>query len=242
MPLAEVKDIVSPYGLLRELQDRVSLEIPESVIKEEELSESHDGRIGRYVLVWYLDAEQEAHENVEQTVKSLVKQVIDPSEGVTYSIADVSRSRDTSQIMVTVEVVEEPVTAARRTAYEVVPPMALPFQLTFQDSEYKIESTDGGETWSLMRNGEAVEEELPSVAFALGKLQKHLLVDLSYGEELSTGESEEALLVEDQIDKDFIVSTSEFLANSPLVTDEALEHLTTFVELVTKREFEPETD
>jgi hypothetical protein len=64
-----------------------------------------------------------------------------------------------------------------------------------------------------------------------------VLVDLSFAEEINP--QQHSL---DSIDKDFIESVAAYLANSPVVTQEAASHLSAFVELVTNRLFEPDTE
>ena len=114
--------------------------------------------------------------------------------------------------------------------------LEIPFTVEFKDNLYRLESPDGGETFSILKNGEAVEESCKSVAAAFALLQKHLLVDLSFIEELN-----EASRSLDQIDQDFIEAVASFLFNSPVVSPEAQKHLTAFVELVSNQIFEPQS-
>jgi hypothetical protein len=230
---------VSTYALLRGFQDRLSLLVPEAVMKEESLAEGLDQRTARYTLVWYNEPEKNAKVNVRKTVSDLCDQLFGDREDLTYEVGDTQRSVDTSQIMITLENLEEESEreAGIKQAAQPVRPFQIPFVLDFQDNIYRIESRDGSETFVVLRNGDVVEDGCPSVSAAFGKLTKHLLVDLSFAEEISS--TQQSL---DSIDKDFIESVAQYLANSPVVTKEAAKHLTAFVELVTNRVFEPDTE
>lgn len=233
MPLREFIAAITPFGLIKEIEGRLALQLPDKAIKEQDLYENYQQTSARFTLVWWLDHEEEF--KPAEKLKQVVQQVTETRDNIEVSLTDPSRSVDTGKMMVTINTIPE--SKEGRTADGPVKNIVVPMVLELGGNEYHIVSRDMGTTWDVTRDEELVETKLPSVAAAIGKLTKHLVVDVGNIEELDTGDRRKP----DEVDIDFIVSLGEWFANSPVVTKTALDHLTAFVELLTKREFTPES-
>jgi hypothetical protein len=232
MPLREFVAEVTPFGLVKEIEGRLSLLIPDKVIKEQNLYENYAQTSARFTLVWWLDEEDEY--DPEEALRTVIGQVTQAREDLILDITGPTRSFDTGTMMVTLTLKENGKEA--RVADGPVKTIVAPMGLELGENTYDIVSQDMGSTWDVVRNDEFVERGLPSVPSALGKLLKHLLEDLGNVEILDSGDSSKP----DEVDKEFIESLCKWFANSPVVTDKALESLTEFIELITKRDFEPD--
>ena len=231
------QDIGDPRSLiepLRELQDRIRLEVPEEHVKHEEIRESADQQTAGLTLTWYDRADGAAEGelmDVEPIVNRLVDEVLE-SHPVAWDVSTQPQGDIfTHETQVKLRWMEnyQPVKAEVPADSSVDP-----YRMTVQvgDIQYAI-VTDHGTEWSIERQGEVVEQELVSVAAALGALVKHLLADLTLiGEELGNPEAADAG------DLDFLMSLAPALASSPVVSEEALEHLVKFVEMTTGHELD----
>lgn len=238
MPSRHYAQSISPFGLIKEIEGRLSLHLPDKVLKEQVLYESFDQTNARITVIWWLVEEKDY--DVPKVIKDATNQVTSDRPDIEVTTTDAKRSFDTGQIMVTLnqsspKEQQEEKEAKFRKSTGPVKPLVLNFSLEVGGNEYNIASLDSGTTYAVIRNESVVASTLPSVSFAIGKLLKFVLIDLGYVEELSMGDVDE-----DGLDKDFILSVCEWFANSPVVSKEALKHLSNFVELVTNRKFTPE--
>lgn len=208
---------------LQAIRDRLFLLIKESELRENTIASSLSKNKSRLTVFCPKDPTK-----VGKLLNLCTQQVLGSSPK-----QHIQLQRNGSFLTLTIE----NTSTRQRTAEDEVKPLKVPFSAAYGENTYSINSPDSGTTFNVIRNEEVVETECPSVAFALGKLQKHILVDLSYSEELEDGASED---VQNEIDKEFMKAIAEFMANSPVVNEEAKRHLTIFVELLTNREFEPE--
>ena len=207
---------------LEAVRDRLHLVVPTAKIVDETLATSYDGSRARLTLSWNEQAIEKLGVNISSFVKATVGQIVP-------STIEVQHQSSPGHLTLTLD-------SLVRTADNLIKPLTVPIFVEYGDTTYGIESPDSGTTFNVTRNGEAVEEDCPSVAAALGKLQKHLLVDLSYTEELEDPTED----VQNQIDTDFMVSIAEWMMNSPAVPEEAKKNLILFVEFLTNRDFESE--
>lgn len=230
MPLKRYAQEVSPYGLVKEIEGRVALKIPEKVIKEVNLYESYDQQSARYTLVWW-NEEQTAEYNPEKVLKEIIDQVTRDRKDIEVDVTRVKKSYDTSQIMVTLSRTSPKKEAA---ASGPVKNVVLPLTITVGSNFFNIESPDMGSNFSISRNEVVLASGLPNVAAALGALLRFVLIDLLELEELTFGK-----VNENAVDKEFLIGVMQWFANSPVVTKDAYKNLKSFMELVTKREFEP---
>lgn len=207
---------------LQSIRDRLYLLISKNTVREDTIASSLSKRKSRLTLNCNLDVDKVAKylrlcaSQTIPTTATCKAQLRKKGSTLTLTLSDQTRVAE-----------ENPL----------VKPLEIPFSAAYGENTYSINSPDSGTTFDVLRNEEIVETECPTIAFALGKLQKHLLVDLSYTEELEEGASEE---IQNEIDIDFMKAVAAFMANSPVVNEEAKRHLTIFVELLTNREFEPE--
>jgi len=227
---------LNPFQFVKEIQARVSLILPAGCIKEEDAVEGVDKRTSRYVLVWYTTCATKEKISVEKELTTIAKQVLEGETTIDWEISRVKRSADTSQIMVKVTQAE---TQAKQADVATTPVVTV-LALGIEESSYHLKTTDLGKTFFVVRgiaqgNGTIVEKDLPSLPVAFGKLIKHAMADLAL-----LGSTNSPKFTPAALDKEFIESLCQWFANSPVVTKEALKHLTTFVELLTKREFTPE--
>jgi len=207
--------------ILHSIKDRLFLVVKKSDLREVTVASSLSKNKSRLTIYCSKDPVR-----VGKLLTLCAKQVLGSTENV-------SVKRNSSFLTLTLKNVGDKF----RTAENEVKPLKVPFSATYGENTYSISSPDSGTTFDVLRNEEVVETECPSVAYAIGKLQKQILVDLSYSEELEEGATEE---VQSEIDIDFMKAVAGFMVNSPVVNEEAERHLTIFVELLTNREFEPE--
>jgi len=231
------QDIGAPKSLiepLRELQDRIRLEVPEEYVKTEEIRESADQQTAGLTLIWYdrADGKPDGEPmDVEPIVDRLTEEVL-----MQYPIAWDFSTQDEdnvftheTQVKARWQEGKEPTTADVPPDDSVDP---YSFTTTVGNVTYAVATTHGTE-WSVLRNGEVVEDGLGSVPAAFGAMVKHLLADLSLiGEELGNPSAA------DDGDLDFLTALAPALASSPVVSEEARGHLITFVEMVTGHELD----
>jgi hypothetical protein len=219
---SDISSLVEP---LRELRDRISLEVPDTFIQEESIRESADQQIATLLIVWY-EREYNEPEGEFLAVKSVIDRLADEvlsDKPVAVEITDDEKKLGVTQTMVKVYW-DETKTAA-------VPPEFPEAELfvDFGDNEYEV--IDDGDSFTVLRNGEVADDKQPSIAYALGTLAGHVLQDSAEANEAD----QEAFV---QADSDFLLSVSQFLATSPMVADDGVRDLLVeFVELVTNREF-----
>ena len=228
---------LDPFQFVKEIQARVSLILPAGCIKEEDAVEGVDKKTSRYVLVWYTTCATKEKVSVEKELTTIAKQVLEGETTIDWEISRVKRSVETSQIMVTVTQAEA---SQAKQADVASTPVVTVLALGIEESSYHLQTTDLGKTFFVMRgiaqgNGTIVEKDLPSLPVAFGKLIKHAMADLAL-----LGSTSSPKFTPAALDKEFIESLCQWFANSPVVTKEALKHLTTFVELITKHEFKLE--
>lgn len=208
---------------LEELQDRISLEVPASYIKEESIRESADQNQARLQVVWYRteDNKPDGQEmNVAAKIEPLVKDVME-NKPVTYDIMTEGRSRNTFMTMVTLTwPSKEARVAAATTAADI------PFTFYVGENVFSFE-TDGN-TYSLLKNGEVLVDDLPSLSFALGVAVDPLKEELG---ELVDEPGEERVI-------DFLSGAASTIIDSEVIPEAAKEAFVTFFELTTNKDLE----
>ena len=212
--------------ILKQIRDRLHLVVPQEQLEGSIVASSLNERKGRLTIG--------CTKNVEATKKLLKLCAIQTIPSNSPYHAAITHVGSIVELTVVDHTKEK-----LHTADDLVKPLKVPFSAEYGENTYTINSPDSGTTFDVIRNEEVVETDCPTIAFALGKLQKHLLVDLSYDEELEEGVDED---VQNEIDIDFMKAIAEFMANSPVVNEEAERHLTIFMELLTNREFLPEEE
>lgn len=240
MQLQAQQDVGDPRSLLeplREVQERLRLEVEETYTRQEEIREAADKQTARFTYVWY-HRRGGSPEGAEKDVGGIIERLSDEvfeNKPVAYAIVTDPRTRDTSQTMVSIRWTEgyEP-KAAARPELEAVDPYR--FSISVGESDYSI-GTEHGTTFEVQRNGETVESECASAAHALGKLIKHLLIDITEIDE-ARGNHDAA----DDADRDFLLGLAPDIASSPIVSEEARKHLVDFVELVTNKDLAAESE
>lgn len=233
MPMKRFAEEVTPFGLVKELEGRLSLKIPDKVVKEITVYESYDQQSSRLTLVWWNDEEEDKIKPAE-VIKTIVKQVTTDRPDVKVTLSPTKRSFDTSQVMVKLDLMPPQEKEAVASSGPVKTIM-MPLSIHAGGNDYVVSSSDMGTTFNVLRNEVILKSNVTSVAIALGFILKYVLVDLIEVENLTFGKSNGNV-----IDKEFIGSIAGWFANSPVVTKEALKNLTAFMELVTKKKFEPE--
>ena len=229
---------LDPFQFVKEVQARVSLILPAGCIKEEDAVEGVDKKTSRYVLVWYTTCATKEKVDVLKELTTIAKQVLEGETTVDWEISRVKRSVDTSQIMVTVTAAEIQEEAEVHQAALADTPVSTILVLgILPATSYHLQTADLGKTFFITTKLKqtVLEKDLPSLPIAFGKLLKHVLADLALLGSTTSPKFSSATL-----DKEFIESVCQWFANSPVVTKEALKHLTAFVELLTKHEFKPE--
>ena len=109
---------------------------------------------------------------------------------------------------------------------------SFPVSINIGDVAFDVASYDGM-TYTLLRDGEMLEEGFPSIAAALGSLLGHILPEIK-DREAKKGTPNPDM----EVDKDFLFAISQFLRNSPIIPDDAIrKYLVDFVELTTHRDF-----
>jgi hypothetical protein len=109
---------------------------------------------------------------------------------------------------------------------------SFPVSVTIGDVAFDIANYDGM-TYTVLRNGEVLEGELPSLAAALGAMLGYALPEIADREAKKGAPNPDT-----EVDKDFLFAISKFLRKSPIIPDASvLKHLVDFVELTTQRDF-----
>lgn len=225
--------IATPFDYAKLMEGRIALEFPSSVIKEEKVTESYDKKTAQYTVSWYTQDDSGKDVAIAEDVSSHALDVIDEASRNLFSVS-VSKpiqSKFTSQITVTYKLKKKNAAAAAEDT-ELDSGVAV----AVRDSAYRIVSRDTGTTWLVLNaEGEEVDSDVASVPEALALLLRHVLVDLSYIEEVSGGKSTEK--AQEDLDRAFLGALATWYVNSPIVNKEAKKHLVALVELVTKRDF-----
>jgi hypothetical protein len=208
---------------LRELRDRISLEVPDTFIQEESIRESADQQTASLLIVWY-EREDNRPDGEFLDVKSIIDRLVE--DVLSDKPIDYERTEDEKKQNVTQTLIklywDETKTAA-------VPPEFPEAELFVDFGENEYEIVDDGDSFTVLRNGEVSDDKQPSIAYALGTLTGRALDDLA-----EAGKAD----AYDQVDQDFLLAVSQFLIDSPIVPDDDVRDLfVEFVELVTNREF-----
>lgn len=220
---AQIESLIYP---LQELQDRVSLEVPAAFVKEESIRESDDQHIATYAITYYGTEDNDPQGesmDVKKVVAQLAKDVMRQYPEIHYETENNERARNTTTTSVIVTWSDRQASYRRADA----PLKALPLTIYAQEDVYNIASAGG--TFSILKNGEAIEDDLPSPAFALGVLINYLQDDLT--------KIEAAAGLEASPPTDFLAGIATNIVNTPDLPDEAKEHFVDFYELVTLKEF-----
>ena len=218
----ELSSLVEP---LRELRDRISLEVPDTFIQEESIRESADQQTASLMIVWY-EKEDNKPEGEFLDVKSIIDRLTEEvlsDKSVEYETTEDEKKQNVTQTLIKVYLDESRAAAS--------PPEFPEVELFIDFGENEYEVIDDGDSFSVLRNGEVADDKQPSVAYALGTLAGHVLQDAA---EANEADSETFV----QADQDFLLAVSAFLANSPMIPDDDVRSLLIeFVELATNREF-----
>lgn len=109
---------------------------------------------------------------------------------------------------------------------------SFPVSINVGDVAFDIASYDGM-TYTVLKNGDPVEGNYPTIAAAIGALLEYVL------HEVANRESQRGTPNPDQeVDKDFLFELSKFLRNSSIIPDDSVrKYLVDFVELTTRRDF-----
>lgn len=116
---------------------------------------------------------------------------------------------------------------------EPVPPdSSFPLSITVGDASFDIVTYDGM-VYKLVKDGEELDEDYPTVASAVGAVLKYVLHEIANQEgQRGTPHSEE------EVDRDFLFEVAQFLRNSSIIPDDTVrKYLVDFVELTTRRDF-----
>lgn len=228
----KIESLIYP---LQELQDRLSLEIPASFIREESIRESADQQKAVYSLVHYLtednasDSENPATLNVEPIIKATAHDVLDAYENIEWDIFTDDLSRDTKDTVVSVYWAEETLDRTATTEQvEGVPYDLIPLTTYAADHVYNV-ATDGN-TYVILLDGKIIVEDLPSPAYALGQLITYLQDELA--------EIENTEGIEPSDPADFLAGAAQAVVDMPDLSDDAKEHFVRFYELTTLRDWD----
>lgn len=222
---------------LREVQERLRLEVEEDFIKQEEIREAADQKTARFTCVWYHHRNGDPFLD-EMDVGSIVERLADEvfeNKPVAYAVHSEPRTRDTSQTMVSIRWAEgytPSKTASSDPEAESVDPYNLDISVG-NNTTLSLRTTSGTD-FDILKNGEPIETDIDAAATALGSLTMHLLDAVaSIDKERGRHDSVEHSHLE------FLLGLVPALAQSPLVDDAAREHLVSFFELATNKAFDP---
>jgi hypothetical protein len=210
---------------LEELQDRISLEVPASYIKEESIRESSDQQQARLQIIWYTteDNDPEGQQlNVAKKITPIVEDVM-ANKPVNYDIMSESRSRNTYMTMVTLTWADDKVA---RTAAEVTTANEVP--LTFYANENVYSFLLDGTTVSLLKNGGVLADGFDSLAQAFGAATAPLVDEIAT---ISNVPGEDVLI-------DSLFGAAEYVVDSDALSDKAKESFVDFFELATNKDFD----
>lgn len=209
------------------------LEVPEEHTKGEDIRESPDRSTAGLTLVWYNreDGEPEGEElDVEPIVDRLADEVLSKYP-VAWTVSHEPQDLYTFESYVKLRWADdaEMSTAAADTPADT---SIDPYQVSMSigGTDFQL-YTHHGTDWEVLRAGEPVESDLEGVAAAFGALVQHGLDELTA---LGMEEGNPSATVD--MNLEFMSSIVDMLLASPIVTDEAREHLITFVEMVTGHE------
>ncbi|KKN21807.1 hypothetical protein LCGC14_0921640 [marine sediment metagenome] len=229
---AEVTSLISP---LQELQDRVSLEVPTSFLKEEGIREADDQMTALYGIVYYAreDNEPQGDElDVAAVVDRLAEDVLSAYE-VEWTVQHTGEGRSVlgAVIKVSWPQGQKPKEAAvQRHANDAM--TVVPLTIYADQDVYNV-ATDGND-FQVLLNGNVVIDAAPSAAYALGAMVP-LLRDALIEIEANNG-------MEPSPDNDFLAGSAASIIDNPNLTDEAKEHFVKFYELTTLRDWAASTE
>ena len=221
---AELTSLLYP---LQELQDRISLEVPATFLKDERIQESTDQNLARYSIAYYLTADNEP-EGDEADIQSIVERLAENVLNDKEVLWDIKHGGSDRGVYETTVSVTWPEGTQPREASAAEPYDALPLTTYADQNVYNI-ATDGN-TFFILKNGKAVVEDAPSPAYALGALIPLLR------EELLDIETTSGL--QNSPPNDFLAGLAMSVIDTPDIDDEAKEHFVKFYELVTLTDFE----
>jgi hypothetical protein len=231
----QIESLIYP---LQELQDRLSLEVPASFIREESIRESADQQKATYSMMHYLtednapDDENPATLDVEPIVEALAEDVLGKYENITWDMYTDELSRSTRDTVVSVYWTDNDTRTAATEQIDGVPYDVVPLTIYAGDRVYNL-ATDGN-SYVILKDGQVLVEDLPSPAFALGQLVPHLR------EELAKIENTEG--IEPSSEDDFLAGVASTVVDMPDVSDEAKEHFVQFYELTTLKDWDATQD
>ncbi len=221
---------------LRELEGRFRLEVPEEYVKEERIRESSDQQTATFIITWYDIENKDTKDdmeplNLEPIIDELAEAVLGSNDDITFQIAHHRRGRHTFVSAVKVQFKPDTNRTAgfRREGQDIVPPDTYPVTLYIGDDIFGIDS-DNGVTYRTIKNGEVLGDNFESAADAAGSLigpAISMIMDL----EASKGRDDQLA-----VEQDFLVGISDYYLNSDTISEDAKEHLVSFVELVTNRD------
>jgi hypothetical protein len=226
--VAEELAVDTRVQYLRDLQDLVNFEVPDSFTKEVGIRESSDQSTATFYLAWY------KHENNDPDARTIdARQIIDDlaerifaDSDISYEVSHDRKARNLTQSTVTAKFTT---TASVRRAQEIVPPATYPFSVYIGDDVFGIDS-DNGVTYRITQNGEILGDNYESPADAAGALVGVMF----YG--LADLEAESGRDDPDAFEQDFMLGLSDFILTNERISIEAKEHYIAFVELVTNRD------
>lgn len=224
MRLAAADSLLYP---LQELQDRVSLEVPATYIKEEGIRESADQQVAKYTIIYYLteDDEPDGDElNIKSIIDRLARDVLD-TYPIEWEAQHTNRNRNTYQTVVTLRWPNEKRQASVRRHADEELMTVLPITTYVGDDVYNL--TTDGQSFFILKNGDAVVEA-PSPAYAVGSLLsilRAILPDLEFAQNLPKSPPH-----------DFLAGAAMGIVDSPELSDAAKEHFVKFYEMVTLKD------
>ncbi len=221
---------------LQELQDRISLEVPPSYVKEEHIRESSDQQTANYVITWYTteDADPTGDDlDVETIIESMTASVLNSKEGVEWDMS--SEPIGTNTFRSSIQVKFTPTTAnVLKIAQDISPAAEAPVSFYIADDVYGVDSPDQLE-YRILKNGEVYSDGYDSLPDALGGM---------FGEVLSAVQDMEMEKGEDPntVRGDFLLGIADLIMGDEAISEEAKEHFVVFVELLTNRDVEAYTE
>lgn len=230
----QIESLIYP---LQELQDRLSLEVPASFIREESIRESADQRKATYSMVHYLtednapDSENPATLDVEPIVDALAEDVLGKYENIEWDMYTEELSRSTRDTVVSVYWSDQERTADTEQIGG-VPYDVIPLTIYAGDRVYNL-ATDGN-TYVILKDGQVLVEDLPSPAYALGQLVPHLRSELA---EIENSEG-----IEPSSNNDFLAGIATTVVDMPDMPEDAKEHFVQFYELTTLKDWDAAQD
>jgi len=235
----------SLLGPLDEFQGRFNLEVPKSYIKEERSREASDFQTATHTIVWYdtenmKDSDREEDSiDLEPIIEEIAASVLGSKDYLDYSVSHTSQGRHKFQTTISVNFKAPPSTVASlffRRGQDLIPAGDYPVSLYIGDDVFSIDTTDGGISYRITENGEAVEEGYDSAPMAFGRLITEVIGKLESVE--GTQGRDDLLTVEQEV----LIGMSKYFLDSEVIPEDAKIHLIDFVEFVTNRDLEAQLD